>query len=262
MDNLVAERIQARMEELGKNPSSVALEAGLGRSSVRDILLGRVAHPRIDTLKKIAAPLKCTVDYLTGESDKPDGVSLERKYWFMDGLVTNPVPAEVNVFRKPFPDEQYPAASEAHSMLNVDFAEPRLPGWRTNVYTLQDNSLELLGIFRGDSLTGVHHPDDLQLPLNHGSLVAVRQSISVPEVHEISVRMVETMDNGIALVCRSKTDIPPIAIPDHLIDNESSLLPNYYPLEKTSVEILDVIVRVIREVPISEALYDLTPKQT
>jgi DNA-binding Xre family transcriptional regulator len=62
----IAERIEDRLRALGKNASSVALEAGLGRSSVRDILVGKVTSPRLDTLEKLAEPLKCDLDYLTG----------------------------------------------------------------------------------------------------------------------------------------------------------------------------------------------------
>lgn len=60
----VASRIQSRLTALGKNPSVVALEAGMGRSAVRDIIVND-QNPRIDTLRKLTGPLQCTLEYLT-----------------------------------------------------------------------------------------------------------------------------------------------------------------------------------------------------
>src|SRR5690606_37761941 len=84
MKMTLAERIQSRIDALGKNPSAVSLEAGLSRSAVRDILSGKVRHSRIDTLKSLTGPLECTLDYLTGETDEPAGQSSAGEYWEYD----------------------------------------------------------------------------------------------------------------------------------------------------------------------------------
>ncbi|MDB5584873.1 MAG: hypothetical protein JWR80_10049 [Bradyrhizobium sp.] len=63
----VAERITLRLQALGKNPSEVAKEAGLGLSAVRDILKGKAANPRIDTIRKLTHPLECSMGWLLGE---------------------------------------------------------------------------------------------------------------------------------------------------------------------------------------------------
>lgn len=258
MENIVAARIQARMDELGKNPSSVALEAGLGRSSVRDILLGRVLHPRIDTLRKIAVPLECTIDYLTGESEKPDAVGIRRHLWHMDAMIDHPDLIEAGVFRRVSPGTPWEPIEDAETFLQVSLADPRLPVWRPSIYIMGDNSLENINILKGDGITAINHPYDAQIPLTNGALVVVRQSIRELEIEEISARQVEVTKEGISLVCRSKASYPPILIPTYSIDNESKIIPNYYPLGKTSAEIMAVVTRVTRELPISDPMYDLT----
>ncbi|MCZ4091673.1 helix-turn-helix transcriptional regulator [Sinorhizobium psoraleae] len=66
MSEILKERIKSRMAALGKNPSSVALEAELGRSAVRDILSGKAKNPGYATVAAIARVLDCSVQYLTG----------------------------------------------------------------------------------------------------------------------------------------------------------------------------------------------------
>ncbi|MBX9455878.1 MAG: helix-turn-helix domain-containing protein [Rhizobium sp.] len=266
MNDIVAKRIQSRLDELGKNPSSVALEAGLGRSSVRDILLGRVKNPRIDTIRKIAGPLQCTVDYLTGESDDPGEYSIADRYWFMDGGLGIPHKIEAGVFRpKPRPlgsDAEipglrgpYPPEPRAASILDLVLPDTRVPRWAVNLYRMMDNSLEDLHILAGDSLSGAIHPDDFQIPLTHGSLVAIRQTLKNMDLEEYSVRLVKVTEDGVSLSCKNAPDV---IIPLFAIENESTLLPNFYVTDTGSIEILGVILRVIRELELSDALRDFS----
>lgn len=259
MENIVGKRIQARIEELGKNLSSVALEAGLGRSSVRDIVLGRVSSPRIDTLKKIAAALHCTAEYLSGDSDEPNSSGVHLEHWYLNATIDRVTAVEAGVFRPVRPRDRSPYAQKTSTILEVGIPEPRLPEYQVKLYVMKDNSLEGIGVFMGDGLTGVEHPYDLQIPLNHGALVAVRQSLKDLEIEEISVRQVEVRDDGVALVCGAGSSIAPIVIPNASIDNESTIIPNFYPLGKTSVEIMHLITRVTRELPIADAVYEIPP---
>lgn len=54
----IASKIAALIEEQGTNPGAVAREAGLGVTSVRDILSGRAKTPNVATLVKIAHVLR------------------------------------------------------------------------------------------------------------------------------------------------------------------------------------------------------------
>lgn len=50
----IAGKIAALIEEQGTNPGAVAREAGLGVTSVRDLLSGRARTPNVSTLVRIA----------------------------------------------------------------------------------------------------------------------------------------------------------------------------------------------------------------
>lgn len=58
------------MDELGLNPFSAAKQAGLGRDYVRDIIRGKVKHPSPGKLRDLAVALKCSTDFLIGDSDE------------------------------------------------------------------------------------------------------------------------------------------------------------------------------------------------
>ena len=101
MKPTLAQRISTRIEYLETNPSNVALEAGLGRSAVRDILVGKVENPRIDTLRKLTGPLSCSLDYLTGASSDPGspGAVVASEIYLDPREVMTLIPLEVGVFR-------------------------------------------------------------------------------------------------------------------------------------------------------------------
>ena len=88
----------------------------------------------------------------------------------------------------------------------------------------------------------------------------VRQTPTDLELEELTARQVEVTKDGVLLRCRSDMQIDDIFLAEHTIDNESKLLPNYYftAAGKSRVSVLGVVVRVIRELPIADALYDFT----
>jgi len=57
-------RLGERMDALGMKAGAVADAAGVGRSFVYDIVLGRSANPTTEKLAKVATVLQTTVDYL------------------------------------------------------------------------------------------------------------------------------------------------------------------------------------------------------
>jgi transcriptional regulator with XRE-family HTH domain len=69
---ILASRILGRLAATNQNPSSASEAAGLNRAAIRDII-DNSANPRIDTLRKLASQLQCTLDYLTGETDRTTG---------------------------------------------------------------------------------------------------------------------------------------------------------------------------------------------
>jgi len=59
--------IRRRIHLIGVSPKKLSLDAGLSETAVKDILSGKSANPKHDTLEKIARKLGCTVGDLTGE---------------------------------------------------------------------------------------------------------------------------------------------------------------------------------------------------
>lgn len=262
MPNIVSERIRSRLEALGKNPSSVALEAGLGRSSVRDIITGRVSSSRLDTLRRLTGPLECTLDYLTGDSDDPAKDGVFRRHIELDVFTDLiPTPAEAGVFRP------VTTANERRTRAAAQFShrpyhtarDYRLPTWDIELFEMVDESQAGIGIVRGDVVKIAKHHLDMQIPLTEGSLVAVRRALNSPSLEEVSIRQVKIAKDGISLICSPKSDrVGSIDIPEHSIDNESKLLPNFYPVDGGSAEILGLAVEVVRQLPIADPVHDLS----
>ncbi len=71
MHEPIAERIQLRLDTLGKSARRASMEAGLGPDAIHNILRGKSANPRRSTLGKLAGPLQCSVAFLIGDAEAP-----------------------------------------------------------------------------------------------------------------------------------------------------------------------------------------------
>lgn len=209
MTQTIADRIQLRLDALGKNPSGVALEAGLGRSSVRDILLGRASNPRMDTLLKLAGPLQCTVDYLIGETRHdtllPDFIG-----------EFDPKPGEIlsilraGVFRPSSAKEEEAVASLDRF---ITYKDLRYPDHWISDFAMGDNSMDAIGIYKGDIISAISLKDEEEYTLKHGDLIIVNHSLGKPDIYENSLRFVEIDGDKILLTCKSLTQsIEPIVL--------------------------------------------------
>ncbi|MGO7157148.1 hypothetical protein [Rhizobium leguminosarum] len=262
----VASRILARMNELGKNPSSVALEAGLGRSAVRDIVSRRASNPRIDTLEKLTGPLECTLDFLTGASAEPGAKSGHRHLWWMDTFIDpDPTVAETGVFRPAkgalFGDfTAVPADEDLATASHVGYRDPRIVDWRVELCRVGDNSMRDVNIIKGDIVTVARPSDDEEIPLSSGLIVLAKQHLSSPAIEEISIRQVSITKDIISLVSRGGQEFDPIIFDAYATERESALLPNVYFNHPNSIEILGVVVRVSRDLAINSAMRDISFK--
>jgi transcriptional regulator with XRE-family HTH domain len=63
---MMKERIEMRLQELGKSARSLSLAAGLGPDGIRNVLRARSKYPRADTIAKIAQALDVSVAWLLG----------------------------------------------------------------------------------------------------------------------------------------------------------------------------------------------------
>src|SRR5579872_5035151 len=72
MTETLPDRLDRLMREAGYNPRSLSLRAGLGITAVRDIIDGRIASPRYQTLEALARVLGVAVGRLAnGAADQP-----------------------------------------------------------------------------------------------------------------------------------------------------------------------------------------------
>lgn len=67
MADILVKRLEDEMKKQGFNYKSLSRAAGLGETSVRDIITRRAANPRRDTLQKIAARLGRPLSYFLAE---------------------------------------------------------------------------------------------------------------------------------------------------------------------------------------------------
>lgn len=66
------ERIMQRLSALNKTPRGASVEAGLGASTIRNIMEGRSSAPRIDTLKALGEVLDCDPMWLAEAKSQPE----------------------------------------------------------------------------------------------------------------------------------------------------------------------------------------------
>ena len=66
-------RIGERLAATGKSERGAAEEAGLSGSTIRNIREGKVASPRLDTLRRLAAVLDTRVEWLAFGSEDQEG---------------------------------------------------------------------------------------------------------------------------------------------------------------------------------------------
>ncbi|MGG7519664.1 XRE family transcriptional regulator [Allorhizobium undicola] len=70
MDDKLISRIKALIDADGRSPAAISEKIG-GKETLRKILNGSSANPRIDTLSKLANELGSSVEFLLGKTDDP-----------------------------------------------------------------------------------------------------------------------------------------------------------------------------------------------
>jgi hypothetical protein len=266
----LAQRIASRLETLSKNPSGVALEAGLGRSSVRDIIVGKVEHPRIDTLRKLTGPLACSLEYLTGDSDEPGEPDPHHKVtnhgYFDTQEVLSFRSLQIGTYKAANVSESAGSQLRWEDAPNGDrelqpneryliYNDFRLPDWRTTLYRIEDYSLLDFGIRPGDFLTVASPTGETIIPLKHGTIVIVSHIVSggrgQQPLVEMTARLVEVHPDGVRLTSRSKDNFPPIFIRDDDLDELlEKALPNTYYTDSGTLGVEGIAVRVTRDLPV------------
>lgn len=253
----IADRIAARLKILGKNPSAVALEAGLGRSSVRDILVGKVASPRVETLQRLTGPLDCSLEYLTGSSSVGGQPPPRAESDHFDPVEVDHIERiEIGVFRNPEARTQLQDASLGRPRKHLLYNDLRLPDHSFSLFELGDNSLSDLNLLAGDVLTVATPHDEGIVALKPGTIVLVRRIIKQPALEELSVRVVEIHEGNLVLATKSGgstyehielNDSSEMSEQDTIAEN---YLPNTYLTPQGAIMIVGLVARATRSIPL------------
>lgn len=137
MTETLTDRIRARLAATGKNAHAASIEAGGSPSLIPNILNGRSANPRMDTLRKIAPALGTTAEYL------------------MDGDLTPPVV------------DQPAAVPEDFRRLDMSVPNTALwpkdvPVWGSAMGSLIQDNFEGTHVFSGEPIDYARRPPSLQ----------------------------------------------------------------------------------------------------
>lgn len=90
MKTPLALRIEERLASLGTNATAVSLKISDNKDLLRDIINGRTKNPRADTLRKVAAGLECSLEWLMDGDGEPAPPLLEGR------PIPNSRPADVD----------------------------------------------------------------------------------------------------------------------------------------------------------------------
>lgn len=135
---LVTERVQARLSALGLSPTEAARRADLERTFIANLLQGKKRGVRGVNLARVATTLRCSPEYLTGQSPRvgspPSDVLDGMPEATVPALVTDMGAIERGVWRPPYtaaddpgramvqlaPDPRFARAAQAAMLVRGD----------------------------------------------------------------------------------------------------------------------------------------------
>ena len=223
-DDLLAmlERIRERLAATGKSERGAAKEAGLSGSTIRNIREGKVASPRLETLRRLAPVLDTSVEWLAFGTEGEGGPAATPVYAASlsydpsedTPLVKAPVRGilEAGAFR--------PVEDLLHVPPMVE-AVPRdseYPDASLVIFEVAGNSMNTLTpypILPGARVIALDYSDPRgRLPLRDGMVVVLERTTHDGSLRELSAKQIELYDDRIEFCPRSiNPRHRPIAVP-------------------------------------------------
>lgn len=217
----IADRVRERLDALKMTPVDAARRAGLARTFVSDLLLGKKRSVRGEGLMLLAEVLQVDAEYLIGSSNAPRPAHASPSEIGAEGVPIAGI-CEAGVWRR---TESIPDLGR----IPVS-ADLRYIGREQRAFLVRGAGGARLGITDGMIVCGVVPTDGSDVEAAGAPLV-VRQRRASGEV-ETSIRMIEAGLTGAMLVAPSDERIDPIPFP---------------PADRAvSVEIAAVVMRAIR----------------
>jgi len=189
MGDRLRSRVRERLDAKGLNPFEAARMAGLERSYVNDLLIGKKQTIREKKLPALASILDCDPDYLTGAQDTPRRGG-GRPGMRMAGIV------EAGAWRS----VDAPASSVGGS-LPIE-PDPRFPSAEQEAYRVRGDHAVGLGILDASILciATMGGLEAVGRRLRDGDIVLVRQSNG--RLFELTARVYEETREGVRLSAR------------------------------------------------------------
>lgn len=243
-------RIRERLDITGKSERGASEAAGLSSSTIRNIREGKVASPRLETLRRLAGVLDTTVEWLAFGSEPMDqsasasaaiftSASMSEADFEGPGIVNATFlgTVEAGVFRpvEDFPDEHFIGEP---TLRDVDFPSARLLS-----FTAAGDSMDNLKPFPILPGVGVTALDvrDARVTLRDGMVVVVERTTGDGRLCERSLKQVELYEGRTELCPRSANgQHKPLVFP------ANDLLE-----DRRDVKVLGIVRRISAKVPLS-----------
>ncbi|WP_404291502.1 helix-turn-helix domain-containing protein [Microvirga sp. RSM25] len=254
------DRIAQRLGATGKSERAAAEEAGLSGSTIRNLREGKVASPRLDTIRKLAHVLDTSVEWLAFGSENVGtlgGISAKSSpgapaKHHVGSEVTlidekmSPVPivgdVEAGAFR------EAPEFEPDEIEYVPDFPDREYPDARRIAFRVRGDSMNDLKprpMLEGDKVVGLDfHDIEGRIILRDGMVVVVEQTRDGGHTREWSIKQLEIYEDRYEFCPRSTNKRhKPIVVPKKVVHDPSED-------DGRHVRILALVRRLVSDVTI------------
>lgn len=217
----IRERIQERLNDLGKSPRAASLDGGMGADGIRDLMRRPNDSPTMETIEKLAKGLNTTAAWLAFESGpktlRPSsgGDLIGANSSFTLAKIDSAVKAGAFLRANAFDDDLGEVISAPR--------DPDYPFARQVAYRVEGDSMNEAKprpIRNGDFIICAAW-EDLDLEPRDGQLVVVQQSLSDGQLRERSVKSLRLYADRAELVpMSSNPKHEPIVVPRDFQPND------------------------------------------
>ena len=262
MNDDVRERINQRLNELGKTPRAASLDSGMGATAIRDIFRRPENSLTLETLRKLAIGLETTPEWLAFGTESVgtfgwDPEKLKQQKGSTSGEAAEegstavpiagrmvPVPivgdVEAGAFREA-PEYEPDDIEYVTDYPDKEFPHARRIGFRVRGDSMND--LKPRPMLEGDKVIGLDFHDlEGLMVLRDGLVVVVEQTRDGGHTREWSVKQLEIHEDRYEFCPRStSTRHKPIVVPKKVFHDPSED-------DGRQVRILALVRRVISDV--------------
>lgn len=148
--DMIAQRLEALIEQRGMKPTAVSLQAGMSRTGVRDIITRKTKNPKFETLRRLADVIGVDVSEITGETSAQMDIEIIEPHQSV------PIGAEfVSVY-------DVEVAAGAGALTEYEAISARLvfpPNYLDHITTTPRDQLAIVTVIGNSMSPTLHHKD-------------------------------------------------------------------------------------------------------